>query len=204
MQGEGEAVKFEFADVLDLLGGGEAGFEAIGPGAEVRLVVGVVEREHGAGVGEFGEAVFGLAADALGRGVGGDEVGVGGLEEFEAVHEGVVLGVGQLGGVKDVVEVLMVAEVGAEGFDLLVGREGLRGCSSCGAGRHGEILVGGYAGRYGSGDAHVDGRLFGADRVESQGGLRDSDDGAGGGDAGCGCGLRVVGARWLGFSIIGG
>ena len=46
----------------------------------------------------------------------------------------VVLGVGPLGRVEHVVEVLVVAELFAEGFDLLVGREVRRLCRALGAG----------------------------------------------------------------------
>ena len=47
--------------------------------------------------GDLGEAFFGLAADALGGRVGRDQLGVLGLERLEAVHGGVVLGVGHSG-----------------------------------------------------------------------------------------------------------
>ena len=117
LQGEREAVEFELADEVGFFVEGEAGLDAVGPGAEFVGVVGVVEREHGARVGDLGEAVFGLAADALGGGVGGEERGVRELEGAELVHAGVVLGVGPGGGVEDVVEVLVVAELFAQGVD---------------------------------------------------------------------------------------
>jgi len=41
-----------------------------------------------------------------------------GFEGLEAVHQGVVLGVGEYGSVEDVVEVLVVAELVAEALDL--------------------------------------------------------------------------------------
>jgi hypothetical protein len=59
---------------------------------------------------EFGEAVARGAADALGGGVGGDEFGVGGFELLELAHEAVILGVGDLRGVEDVVEMFVAAE----------------------------------------------------------------------------------------------
>ncbi len=46
VEGEREAVELEFADVADLLGAGQGLLNALAPGAEVDLVVGVVEREH--------------------------------------------------------------------------------------------------------------------------------------------------------------
>ena len=46
-----------------------------------------------------------------------------GLERLQAVHPRVVLGVGQFGRIEDVVEVFVVANVFAQRFDLLVGRE---------------------------------------------------------------------------------
>ncbi len=59
---------------------GKAGPDTLDPGAELVVVVGVVEREHGTRVRDLGEAFFGLAADALRGRVGRDEVGVLGLE----------------------------------------------------------------------------------------------------------------------------
>ena len=73
------------------------------------------------------EALGGLAADALGGRVGGEQLGMRGLEALELVHQRVVLGVGDLGGVENVVEVLVAAEIGAE---LL----GALGCFSGGVG----------------------------------------------------------------------
>jgi len=78
-------------------------------------------------VSNFGEAFFGLAADALAGRIGREEFGVFGLEGFEAIHARVVLGISPLGGVKHVVKVLVVAEFVAEGLDLLVGCQGFRG-----------------------------------------------------------------------------
>src|SRR5579864_80216 len=74
------------------------------------------------------EALARLAAHALGGRVRRDEFGMLGFERLQAIHARVVLGVVNLGCVEDVVEVLVVAKVFAQGFDLLGGRE---------AGRHG-------------------------------------------------------------------
>jgi hypothetical protein len=74
-------------------------------------------------VRDFGEALLGLATDALGGGVGGEELGMLGFEAAEADHERVVLSVGDLGGVEYVVKVLVAAELVAEILDLRVGRE---------------------------------------------------------------------------------
>ena len=128
VEGEREAVELELADVAELLGAGQRLLNALAPGAKVGLVVGVVEREHGAGVRGLHEALVGLAADALGGRVGRDEAGMLGLEHLEAVHEGVVLRVRKDGRVEDVVEVLVVNDLVAEGLDLVegIGRGGGR------------------------------------------------------------------------------
>jgi hypothetical protein len=123
VQGEREAVELELADVADLFGAGQGVADALVPGAQFGLVVGVVEREHGARVRRLDEAFAGLAADALGGRVGRDQLGMLGLERLQAVHARVVLGVGDLGRVEHVVEMLVVAKVLAQGFDLLLGRE---------------------------------------------------------------------------------
>jgi hypothetical protein len=65
------------------------------------------------------EALGRLAADALGGRVGREQLGVRGLDALELVHQRVVLGVGDLRRVEDVVEVLVVAEFGAQFFGAL-------------------------------------------------------------------------------------
>ena len=60
------------------------------------------------------EVVDGGAADALRRRVGRDELGVRLLDREELADERVVLGVGDLGPVEDVVEVLVPAELVAQ------------------------------------------------------------------------------------------
>ena len=86
-QGKREAVELELADVAYLFAAGQGFAHASIPGTQIGLTVGIVEREHGAGVGRLDEAVAGLAADALGRGVGRDEFGMRGFERAQAVHE---------------------------------------------------------------------------------------------------------------------
>lgn len=110
---EGEAVEFEFGYVLEGFVAEEVA-DALVEGAELGFVEGVVEAEHRGGVGEFDEAFAGGSTDALGGGVGGDERGVGLFEGLELAHEGVVLGVGELGLIEDVIEVFVVAEILAE------------------------------------------------------------------------------------------
>jgi hypothetical protein len=63
------------------------------------------------------EPLEGLAAYALSGGVGGDELGVPGLEVLELVVEGVVLGVGDLRRVLHVVEAIVVADLLAQLLD---------------------------------------------------------------------------------------
>ncbi len=123
VEGERQAVELELADVAGLLGGGERVADAGLPGAEFGLVVGVIEREHGARVRRFEEAVAGLATDALAGRVGRDQIRVLGLERLETLHQVVVLGIGEYGRVEHVVQVLVVAELVAEGFDLLLRSE---------------------------------------------------------------------------------
>ena len=118
-QGDAEAVELELGDVVDGEIAGELADAAV-PVGELFGGVGVVEREHGAGVADLFEAFGGLAADALGGRVGGEQLGVRGFDALELVHEDVVLGVRDFGGVEDVIEMLMAAEVGAE----LVGAHG--------------------------------------------------------------------------------
>jgi hypothetical protein len=68
-------------------------------------------------VADLLEPLEGLAAHALGGGVGGDELGVLGLEALELVVEGVVLGVGDLRRVLHVVAPVVVADLLAQLLD---------------------------------------------------------------------------------------
>ncbi len=111
--GEGEAVEFEFGHVLEGLVAEDVA-DALVEGAEFGFVEGVVEAEHGGGMGEFDKAFAGGSANALGGRVGSDERGVGLFEGLELAHESVVLGVGELGLIEDVIEVFVVAEILAE------------------------------------------------------------------------------------------
>src|SRR5438093_8147005 len=61
------------------------------------------------------------AAHALGGAVGGDEVWKARLEVAELAHEGVVLGVGDLGPRLDVIEVVVVVNLLAQLADALRG-----------------------------------------------------------------------------------
>ena len=63
---------------------------------------------------DFLEAVGWFAAYALGGRVGGEQIGVGGFEGRELVHERVVGGVGDDGRVFDVVEMLVMAQLVAQ------------------------------------------------------------------------------------------
>ena len=69
-------------------------------------------------MGDLGESFFGLAADTLGGRIGSDEVGVVGFEALQLAHEVVEVGVGDRRLVEDVIEVLVVADLVAEGVDL--------------------------------------------------------------------------------------
>jgi hypothetical protein len=65
LEGHGEAVHFEFANVGDVgIFAGEGANAAV-PVAEFLLAGDVVDGEHRSGMGDLGESFFRLAADAL-------------------------------------------------------------------------------------------------------------------------------------------
>src|SRR3712207_7653101 len=66
------------------------------PLAQVLDLAGVRQREHRDRVPDGLETLDGLAADALGGGIRGDQLGVLAFERFELGVDGVVLGVGDL------------------------------------------------------------------------------------------------------------
>src|SRR5215470_13686796 len=79
---------------------------------------------------DLDESFARLAADALGGRIGRNQLGVLLFQSFQLVHQLVKFGVGDFGSVEHVVEVLVVADLFAEGVDLFVER-----------GHYGEIIV---------------------------------------------------------------
>ena len=78
----------------------------------------------GSAVLDDAEGGDGLAADALRRRVGRDELRVALFQAAQLAHEVVVLGVADLGAVEDVVAVVVVGDEGAQLLDAeLVGLE---------------------------------------------------------------------------------
>ena len=67
----------------------------------------------------LGKALGGLCADALRRGVGGDEVGMPLLQLPQLAHPGVVLGVADLRLVEREVEMVVTVDLGPERLDAL-------------------------------------------------------------------------------------
>ena len=87
-QRDAEAVDLQLGDVGHRrVAKARAFAHALVEGAQLVLVVGVVETEHRADVLDGGETLGRRAGDALGRRVRGDEVGVLGLEPLELVQE---------------------------------------------------------------------------------------------------------------------
>ena len=109
------------------------------PGAELVLVARVGERQHRLEVRHLLELRERLGANALGRRVGREELGMVGLDIPQLVHQLVVLGVRDLGIVEDVVAVVVVVELLAQLFHALLGRLGgglrVRHDGDCGLGR---------------------------------------------------------------------
>ena len=68
---------------------------------------------------DLGESFFRFAADALGGRVRGDEAGIFFLDALKLAYEVVVLGVGDGGLVEDVVEMLVVTDLVAEGVEFI-------------------------------------------------------------------------------------
>ena len=90
------------------------------PVAQLLFAVGVVEREHRRGVRHLDEALARLAAHPLGGRIGGDQLGMLGFERLEFVHQPVEFGVADLRIVEHVIAVLVIADLVAQRFDLLL------------------------------------------------------------------------------------
>ena len=78
---------------------------------------GVVEAHHGRAVLDRGEQQRRRAGDAPGGRVRAHELGVGVLEEAQLADQGVVVGVGDLGGVELVVALVVVVDEPAQLLD---------------------------------------------------------------------------------------
>ena len=116
-----EAVELRLEHVLDGEVRPQPLAQALVETAEGGLVLVRIERQHGRRVLDGGEAVDRLAGDPLGGGVLGDEVRMRRLQRLQLVEEPVELRVGDRRRVFDVVEVLVVADLGAQFRDLLRG-----------------------------------------------------------------------------------
>ncbi len=127
---QAQAVDLQFGHVADRPGHVEPLAHALVEGQQFVAGEGVVEALHRRGVRDRVEAFGRAAADPLRRRVGRDEVRMRGLERDQLAHQRVELGVGDLGGVADEVELLVAADLAPELVDALGGR-----------GRHDERLL---------------------------------------------------------------
>src|SRR6267154_191179 len=143
LQRNAEAVEFVLGDVLDFFAAAALAHAAVEIGQGL-VGKSVVQAEHGAGVLDGLEAFAGSGAYADGGRIGRDEVRMRGLEFLEAVHQAIVGGVGNFRLVQHVVEIFVMAQLVAQGFDLLPG----------------DFVLGGY--RLGHGTL---GRTFGGIRI---------------------------------------
>jgi len=85
--------------------------QAFGPGAQLVLVERVVEAHHGYTVAHFGEEARRRGADGVGGRVGCGQRREVGLELAQLAHQQVVLGVGDLGRVEHVVQLVVVEDL---------------------------------------------------------------------------------------------
>ena len=123
-QGDAQAVDLQLGDVRDRrVAQPGALSHALVEGAQLLLVVGVVEAEHRRQVLDRGEALGRAARHPLGRRVGRDEIRVLRLERLELVQQAVELLVGNLGVVLDVVALFVVPDRAAQLVDALLRRD---------------------------------------------------------------------------------
>ncbi len=116
-QRQRHAVELEFADVLNVGAPAEFLHPPL-PIAQLFFAVSVVERQHRRGMRDFDESLARLAADALRRRIGRDQLGMRGLELFQLVHQTIEFGVADFGIVEHVIAVLVMPNLLAQGFEL--------------------------------------------------------------------------------------
>jgi hypothetical protein len=116
----GESVELQLAQPgADLGVLAQATLEAIGPLGDLVDAEGVVERHHRHCVHHGRKRDRGRPADGRRGRVGRDQVGVGRLEVAQLAHEGVPLGVGDLGGVALVIGLVVAADDRTQCLDAL-------------------------------------------------------------------------------------
>ena len=115
-QGYPQPVDLRLAHVLEARAGQRAR-DARLELAEVVRADRVVQRQHGGEVLHGGEGLGATAARALGRAVGRDQLGMGLLQLNQLAVQPVVLGVGDLGPVQDMVEVVVPVDLLAQLVD---------------------------------------------------------------------------------------
>ena len=128
-QGDTQAVHLGFAHVVERFAG-EGADETRLELADLVGGIGVVQAEHGSPVPDRGEALRHGPADALGGGVGRDEIRMGVLQRLQFAEEAIVLGVCDLRPILHVVAVAVVVEqraqlFGADGDGFFRGHGGL-------------------------------------------------------------------------------
>ena len=106
-QGEGEAVNLGFDGIVPNFIGHLFTQKSVKL-QEFCAIVGLVQTPHGRIMANLFEARDGLAANALGRGFGRDEFGMGRFELFEFGPKGVVFHVGDDGACLNIVEAVVV------------------------------------------------------------------------------------------------
>src|SRR5882762_3730327 len=120
LQRDAEAVELVLGDIFDFFAAAALANAAVEIGQGF-VGKSVVQAKHGAGVLDGLEAFAGSGAYTDGGRIGRDEVRMRGFEFFEAVHQAIVGGVGNFGLVQHMVEIFVVAQLVAQGFDLLPG-----------------------------------------------------------------------------------
>ena len=139
-QRDREAVDLRLRDEAQLLRldvqRAQAVVEAGLPGAELLGAAGVRKREHRLRVADLLESVERAPGDALGRGVGRDELGMRRLELAQLAYQRVVCVVADLGVVQLVVAVVVVCDLAPQLLDPVSRRGGALDCA------HGSVRAG--------------------------------------------------------------
>ena len=113
----GKAVQLQFGDVLELGAAQKLAHPAVEI-AQLGFIQGVVQAQHRRAVRHLDETLARLAAYALGRGIGRQQLGTLRLQIAQFPHQCVVFGVADSGLVQHVVQALVMAQRFAQLFDL--------------------------------------------------------------------------------------
>ena len=110
MRRHGEAVQLKFGHIAEFGAAEQVAHPAVEI-AQLGVVQGIVQAQHGGAVTDFEETLPGLAADAARGGIRRGQLRMQIFQRLKPAHRGIVLRIGDFGIVENVVRVFVSAQI---------------------------------------------------------------------------------------------